>query len=248
MENSLQGKKALITGATSGIGYATAGALAAAGADVAITGRRDDRLSQLARSIKKAGGTSASIECDITNPQAVHEMVLETQKKLGRIDILINNAGVMLLGPVLDADLSDWQRMIDTNLSGLLWTTYAVLPIMKEQGSGHIINISSVGGRVVQAGSAVYSATKAGVIAFTESLRQEVQPYGIRTTIIEPGVVNTELRQHITHQPTKAMMESAAGKIPQLKSEDIAQAIVYVASLPSTVDVNELLVRAIKTD
>jgi NADP-dependent 3-hydroxy acid dehydrogenase YdfG len=241
--NSIKDKVIIITGATSGIGEATARLLAKEGATTVVTGRRQDRLDKLAADIEKAGGQALAVPTDVTKQDSIQQMVDQTQDKYGRIDILFNNAGVMLLGPVIGADTTDWQRMIDTNLFGLIWATHAVLPHMVKQGSGHIVQTSSVAGRTANVGSAVYNLTKWGVNGFTEALRQELVPHKIRTTLIEPGAVATELRDHITHEPTKQSTNDWAGSIRQLQSEDIAAAVLYAVTQPDHVDVNEILIR-----
>jgi clavulanate-9-aldehyde reductase len=170
-------------------------------------------------------------------------MVNTVAEKYGQIDILFNNAGVMLLGPVIDADITDWQRMIDTNLYGLIWCTHSVLPHMVKAGTGHIVQTSSVAGRTANNGSAVYNLTKWGVNGFTEGLRQELTNHKIRTTLIEPGLVATELRDHITHQESKKSVNDWANSVRQLQSEDIAEAVRYAVTQPDHVDVNEILIR-----
>jgi NADP-dependent 3-hydroxy acid dehydrogenase YdfG len=239
----LLGKVAIVTGATSGIGKATALALAQEGVKVAVTGRRVERLEELVEVIGDTGGRALAIRNDITDRAAVHEMVALVRKEWGQIDILINNSGVMLLGPALRADPTDWQRMVDTNLYGVLWATHAVLPHMVERQQGHIVQISSVAGRTTRPTGAVYNATKWGVNAFTDALRQEICHHNIRTTLIEPGIVATELREHITHDETRERTEAWADSIRQLQSEDIAKAVVYAVSQPEHVAINEILVR-----
>jgi NADP-dependent 3-hydroxy acid dehydrogenase YdfG len=240
---NIKDKVVIITGATSGIGEATAKLLASEGAVVVLAGRRQDRLDRLLTEIEQAGGNAHAIQTDVTNYESVRNMVEEVTKKFDRIDVLFNNAGVMLLGPVLDADITDWQRMIDTNLYGLIWCTHSVLPQMIRQKGGHIIQTSSVAGRTANMGSAVYNLTKWGVNGFTEGLRQELVGYKIRTTLIEPGLVATELRDHITHQETKKQTNEWANSVRQLQSEDIAEAVRYAISQPDYVDVNEILIR-----
>ncbi|MEA2483148.1 MAG: hypothetical protein QOC55_1095, partial [Thermoleophilaceae bacterium] len=187
---------AVVTGASSGIGEATAKALSGEGYAVALAARREDRITQLADEISSAGGTALAVPTDIGDPASAEALIKTAKSELGSVDVLLNNAGVMLLGPMLDADLEHWQRMVNVNLLGLMYCTHAALPIMKEQGHGHVVNVSSVAGRVARMGSGVYNATKFGVGAFSESLRQEGVDYGIRVTIIEPGYVDTELQGH----------------------------------------------------
>ncbi len=240
---TLNDKIVIITGATSGIGEATAKLLAQEGAVVVLTGRRKDRLRKIKSEIEKSGGKALAIEADVTQKESVIKMVKQVIDEYGKIDILVNNAGVMLLGPVLNAEVTDWQRMVDTNVYGLLWCTHAVLPHMVKQGGGHIVQTSSVAGRTAGPNRAVYNATKWAVNGFTEALRQEMVEHKIRTTLIEPGAVATELREHITHKQTKQQIDDWAASMRQLQSEDIAKAIVYAVSQPDHVAINEILVR-----
>jgi NADP-dependent 3-hydroxy acid dehydrogenase YdfG len=248
MTGNLSGKVVIVTGASSGIGEATAIALTAEGAKVVAVARRSDRLESLAERIRTQGGTLHSITADVADEAQVRDVVAKTREKFGRIDSLINNAGVMLLGPIDGADTEDWRRMINVNVLGLMYATHAVLPLMKTQKTGHILNVSSVAGRVVAPYGAVYCATKFAVGAFSESLRQQVCKDNIRVTIIEPGVVATELVQHITHAETKNMAEEFYGSMKTLDSEDIANAIVYALTQPDHVCINELLVRPTAQD
>lgn len=240
---SLTGKIAIVTGASSGIGEATALALAEEGAKVALVARRADRLEALTKRIQSNGGEALFIVADITDDAQAHDIVHKTQAQWGTVDILINNAGVMLLGAIDGADTEDWRRMINTNVLGLMYATHAALPIMKAQQQGHIVNISSVAGRVANAGSGVYNATKWAVGAFSESLRKEVYKDNIRVTIIEPGLVATELPQHITNPAAKEVAKNFYGSVTNLESEDIAAAIIYALSQPARVNVNEILIR-----
>lgn len=246
MAGKLNGKVALVTGASSGIGEATALALVNEGAQVALVARRSDRLERLAKLITDAGGLAMPIIADVADDAKVHEQVLKIKTEWGKIDILINNAGVMLLGLVESANTDDWRRMMNINVLGLMYATHAVLPIMKTQGGGHIVNISSSAGRTVQANNAVYNATKWAVGAFSEALRQEIYKDNIRITVIEPGAVATELSEHITDAAAKQFVRSYLQSITPLNSEDIAAAIVYVLTQPSHVNVNEVLIRPIE--
>jgi NADP-dependent 3-hydroxy acid dehydrogenase YdfG len=243
MAENLTNKVAIVTGASSGIGEATAIALAAEGTKVVAVARRSDRLDALAEKIRAQGGTLHPITANVADEAQIRDVVAKTQEQFGRIDSLINNAGVMLLGPIDGANTEDWRRMIDVNLLGLMYATHAVLPIMKSQQTGHIINVSSVAGRTISPFGAVYCATKFAVGAFSESLRQQVFKDNIRVTIVEPGLVATELAQHITHAESKSMAENVYGSIRTLDSEDIANAIVYALTQPDRVNVNELLIR-----
>src|SRR5262245_15068403 len=240
----LSGRVAAITGASSGIGEATASALAEAGAAVSLAARRSDRIDALAQRIEEAGGRAMAIETDITEEEQANSFIRETKEQLGRVDILVNNAGVMLLGPVIGADTGEWRRMIEVNLLGLLYCTHAVLPIMGEQGDGHIVNISSVAGRFANFGSAVYNLTKFGVNAFSEALRQEVAAANVKVTVIEPGFVVTELQGHNTHPMVIEAIDNMRKEIGEpLEADDIAQAILYTVAAPGRVAVNEVLVR-----
>ena len=244
MTMSLQGKVAAITGASSGIGEATAIALSKAGAAVALGARRADRIEALAKRIGTGGGKALALPMDITVEDEARGFVEATQKQLGRLDILVNNAGVMLLGLVQGADTNDWRRMVEVNILGLLYCTHAALPIMGAQGGGHIVNISSVAGRSATFGAAVYNLTKFGVNGFSEALRQEGVRSKIRVTVIEPGFVETELQGHNTSPLIQAATEKMRQDIGQvLSAEDIANAILYAAGQPDHVSVNEVLVR-----
>jgi NADP-dependent 3-hydroxy acid dehydrogenase YdfG len=240
---SLSEKVAIITGASSGIGEATALALAAQGAQVVVVARRGDRLEKVAQQISETGGKALQIIADVTDEVQVRQMVDKAQAELGRVDILVNNAGVMLLGPIDGADTEDWRRMVNLNVLGLMYATHAVLPLMKAQGEGHIINISSVAGRTASANVGVYNATKWGVGAFSEALRQEVHKDKIRVTVIEPGIVATELGEHITNTEVKERLQARVAAMTPLESEDIAAAIVYAVTQPPRVNVNEILIR-----
>ena len=240
MAESLHGTVALVTGASSGIGEATARALADAGARLAILARRAERLERLAREI---GSETLVLEADVGDPEQARTAVERTVAELGRLDTLVNNAGVMLLGPIAGADTEDWRRMMGVNVLGLMYATHAALPLMKAQGSGHVVNVSSVAGRTARAGSGGYNASKWGVGAFSESLRQEVYKDKIRVTVIEPGAVATELTGHITHPEAKQQVQAFVQGMTPLESEDIAAAIVYAVTQPPRVNVNEILVR-----
>jgi NADP-dependent 3-hydroxy acid dehydrogenase YdfG len=240
---SLEGKVAAVTGASSGIGDAAAVALARAGAAVGVGARRADRLQDLVGRIEADGGRAVALEADISQEDQARAFIRGVDEQLGGLDILVNNAGVMLLGPVLGADVEHWKRMVDVNVLGLLYCVHEALPIMEARGGGDIVNVSSVAGRKANAFSAVYNATKFGVHAFSEALRQEALNVGVRVTIIAPGFVETEL---LTHNPD-FVQEAAAGQKEQvgkvLEPEDIADAIVYAVAQPPHVCLNEILVR-----
>lgn len=242
MAGKLDGKVAIITGASSGIGEATAIALSAEGAEVVIAARRAERLEALAKRIEASGGVALPIVADITDETQANNLV-QKANALGQVDILVNNAGVALTGNIDGGNTSDWRKMFDINVLGLLYTTHAVLPLLKAQKSGHIVNISSVAGRTARAGVGVYNATKWGVNAFSEALRQEVYKDNIRVTIIEPGLVDTEINNHITDPVAKQVSLLRRKTITPLQSEDIAAAIVYAVTQPQRVNVNEILIR-----
>lgn len=243
MNKPLSGRVALVTGASSGIGEATAKALAEAGAHVAITARRGERLTLLAEDIKKAGGRVLKIAADLLVEEENRRIVTETEARFGRLDILVNNAGVMLLSPIDGADAVDWRRMLDLNVMAPMVSSQAALTIMRARGSGHIVNIASTAGRIANPNVSGYSASKFGIVAFSESLRREVYKDNIRVTVIEPGVVATELRDHIPHAATKHAIEAWAESMRQLQPEDVANAVLYAVSQPDHVNVNEILMR-----
>jgi NADP-dependent 3-hydroxy acid dehydrogenase YdfG len=244
----LKGTVALVTGASSGIGEATARELAEHGASVSLVARRKDRLDALAEVVTSAGGTAMSIEADVTQQAEAIEAVERTVRELGRLDILINNAGVMLLGPVEDAPTEEWDRMIAINVKGLLYCAHAALPhLLKAADSeprrvADMVNVSSVAGRMVRLGSGVYALTKHGIGAFSESLRQEVTKRHVRVCLVEPGAVTTELATHLRPEIRDQMMQRFGG-IERLEAGDIADAIAYVVTRPRRMAVNEILVR-----
>jgi NADP-dependent 3-hydroxy acid dehydrogenase YdfG len=241
----LDNQVAIITGASSGIGEATAQTLARHGARVVLVARRKDKLDALAASIQKAGGEALVIEADVTGKAVCKRVIKQTINTYGKIDILVNNAGVMLLGPASKAPIEEWEQMIHLNLLGLMYMTYEALPHMRKNSGSTIVNISSVAGRTVNSGSAVYNATKWGVNAFTESLRQELtgDKTGVRTTIIEPGAVLTELVSHNRPESQEVIEERFKNISKRLESDDIARAILYAVSQPPHVSINEMLIR-----
>ena len=242
MDVDLKGKVVAVTGASSGIGEATALACAAAGASVSLAARRSDRIAALAERIAADGGRAIAVRTDVSVESEAQAFIEATQAELGRVDVLVNNAGVMLLGPIDGAPTEEWRRMIDANVYGVLYCTHAVLPLMRAQGAGHIVNVSSVAGRVARAGSGVYNLTKWGVGAFSEALRQEGVPIGVRVTLIEPGAVATELPGHNRPEVLEQMAKRFAGVQP-LEADDIANAVLYAIGQPDNVAVNEILVR-----
>jgi NADP-dependent 3-hydroxy acid dehydrogenase YdfG len=237
---------ALVTGASSGIGAATATALAAQGAAVALAARRKDRLDSLAAAIRDQGGTALVLESDVTDEQQATDAVERTVAELGRLDTLINNAGVMLLGPVVGAPLSEWQRMVELNVLGLLYCAHAALPHLISAAEGgprqvaDIVNISSVAGRAARTGNGVYALTKFGVGAFSESLRQEITKRYVRVSLVEPGATATELASHNRPEVLEAI-RSQFGQ--RMEAEDIADAITYIVTRPRHVAINEMLIR-----
>ena len=244
----LTGTVALVTGASSGIGETTALTLARHGAAVAIAARRKDRLDQLAGEIEAAGGRALVIEADITDPAQAQEAVQRTVSDLGRLDSLINNAGVMLLGPAFEAPLDEWERMVAINVQGLLYCAHAALPHLlaaAQDGPRRVadmVNVSSVAGRVARNGSGVYNLTKHGVGAFSESLRQEVTGRHVRVSLVEPGAVDTELRGH-NRPEIQEQMEQRFGSIEILHSQDVADSIAFIITRPRRMAINEVLVR-----
>jgi clavulanate-9-aldehyde reducatase len=235
---------AVVTGASSGIGAATAVALAREGYAVALAARRADRINELAERISGDGGQALAVPTDVADEQSARALIERAKAEFGSVDVLVNNAGVMLLGPVEGANTDDWRTMVNVNVLGLLYCTHAALPLMRQAGSGHIVNVSSVAGRSASAGSAVYNLTKFGVGAFSEALRQEVTAAGIRTTIIEPGFVDTELQGHNENPVVREALEKARQSLPEvLQASDIAAGILYAVTQPQRVDVNEVLIR-----
>ena len=244
----LSGTVALVTGASSGIGEATAKRLAGEGAAVAVAARRLDRLERLVEEIDDAGGKALAIEADVTDRAAAEALVDRTVKELGRLDTVVNNAGVMLLGPALEAPIEEWERMVDLNVKGLLYVAKAALPHLIKSADerprlvADLVNISSVAGRRAREGSAVYNATKFGVGAFSEALRQEVTERHVRVSLVEPGAVITELSSHNRPEVLEEL-KGRFGDIERLEAEDIADAISYIVTRPRHVAINEILVR-----
>ncbi|TMC50155.1 MAG: SDR family NAD(P)-dependent oxidoreductase [Chloroflexi bacterium] len=249
MSASLTGTVALVTGASSGIGEASAAAFAAEGAAVALVARRRDRLDDLAARIGGAGGTALVIETDVTKENDAREAVRRTVSELGRLDILLNNAGVMLLGRIEGADTSQWRRMLDLNVTALMTLTHAALPHLLEAAAGEprgvadIVNVSSVAGRVARVGSGAYNASKWAVNAFSDALRQEVTGRHVRVGLVEPGAVDTELASHNTDPEVVATMQRRFGAIERMSAGDIAEIVTFMVTRPRRVALNELLVR-----
>ena len=244
----IKDKVAVVTGASSGIGYATALALAKAGAKVAAGARRVDKLELLQKEIQKSDGEILIEKLDVTIKEDCNSFIDIVLKKWNHIDILINNAGIMPLSFFKNLKINEWEQMIDVNLKGVLYCTAAAIPTMINNKSGHIINISSVAGRIVFPAGSVYCATKHAITAFSEGLRLELsQRYNIKVTCVEPGVVATELPNTITDKSLEGFVESVK-KMEALQADDIANAIVYALDSPRYVNVNEILLRPISQE
>jgi NADP-dependent 3-hydroxy acid dehydrogenase YdfG len=244
----LDGTVALVTGASSGIGEATALALAGEGAAVALAARRRDRLDGLAQKLSGDGGRVLVSETDVTDEEQAIAAVETTVEQLGRLDIVVNNAGLMLLGPIVGADTSEWTRMVELNVLGLMYVTAAALPHLLRAADeeprqvSDLVNVNSVAGRVARLGSGAYNATKWAVNAFSEALRQEITERHVRVTLVEPGAVSTELAGHNRPEVLSAL-RSSLGDIERMEAEDIADAITYVVTRPRHVALNEVLIR-----
>ncbi|WP_433559118.1 SDR family NAD(P)-dependent oxidoreductase [Pseudonocardia xinjiangensis] len=249
MSGRLHGTVALVTGASSGIGEATARGLAEEGAAVAVLARRRDRLEELAGTIRAGGGTVLVVEADITDQQQAAAAVERVVTGLGRLDTVVNNAGVMLVGPVSDAPTEEWERMLAINVQAVLYVTKAALPHLRSAAEdsprrvADLVTISSTAGRVSRGGNAVYSLTKFGVGAFSEALRQEVMQQHVRVSVVEPGTVDTELSTHV-RDGLRESIARQVGSIERLRPEDIADAVTYIVTRDRRVAVNEILVRA----
>jgi NADP-dependent 3-hydroxy acid dehydrogenase YdfG len=217
-------------------------ACAQAGATVSLAARRTERIEALAKKIEDGGGRALATTADVGDEAQAGAFIERTVAELGRVDALVNNAGVMLLGPIAGAPTDEWRQMVHVNIFGVLYCTHAALPAMLEQGSGHIVNVSSVAGRFARAGSGVYNLTKFGVGAFSEALRQEIAPMGLRVTLIEPGAVATELPEH-NRPEIQEVIAGVFKDVEPLRAEDIAAGILYAISAPANVAVNELLIR-----
>lgn len=242
MKNDIKDKVVVITGASSGMGEAASKHLSALGATVVLGARRAERIEKLAKEINDNGGKAFAIVVDVTQREQVKKMVDATVEQFGRVDVLLNNAGIMPLSLVESLHVDEWDKMIDVNLKGVLNGIAAVLPHMKEQKSGQIINTSSVAGHKVFSGSAVYSATKFAVRALTEGLRMEVKPYNIRTTIVCPGAVKTELLEHITDADVRQANEDYVGAVG-ISPDSFARVVAFAISQPEDVDINEIIFR-----
>jgi len=246
-ENNIHEKVIVITGASSGLGEAAARHLAAQGAVVALGARRASRIEALAGDIIRAGGQALAMPTDVTRRADVQRLVDAAVQRFGRLDVIVNNAGLMPHSPLERLKVEDWDRMIDVNIKGVLYGIAAALPHMKRQSSGHIINVASVAGHKVRPGSTVYAATKHAVRVISEGLRQEVKPWNIRTTIISPGIVDTELPNSIT-EPDVAEATRKNYAALAISPDAFARAVAYAISEPPEVDVNEILFRPTRQD
>jgi NADP-dependent 3-hydroxy acid dehydrogenase YdfG len=249
MAMTLKNTVALVTGSSSGIGAATARRLAAEGAAVALVARRHQQLEELAEAIRRDGGTAIVGQADVTDQRQATDVVERTVAELGRLDTVVNNAGVMLLGPALDAPTEEWDRMIALNVQGLLYVTHAALPHLVRAATdsprrvADLVTISSTAGRVARPGSSVYNLTKFGVAAFSESIRQEMLRSRVRVSVVEPGTVDTELVSQLRDGIRQAAIDQTAS-IEALRPEDIADAVTYIVTRDRRIAVNEMLVRA----
>lgn len=242
MSEGIESKVVVITGASSGLGEATARHLAARGATVVLGARRADRIDALAAELTAAGYKARAVATDVTDRNQVKNLVDAAVQEFGRIDVMLNNAGLMPLAPLERLKIDEWDRMIDVNLKGVLYGIAAALPHMQARKSGHIINVSSVYGHVVDPGATVYCATKHAVRALSEGLRKEVKPYNIRTTIISPGAVSTELLDHISEQDIQQGTRDFVNTIA-VGPDTFARAVAFAINEPADVDINEILFR-----
>ena len=253
MTERLDGTVALVTGASSGIGEASALALVAEGAAVALVARRTDRLEALQARITESGGRALTITADVTDEAQARDAVATAVTEFGRLDTVVNNAGLMLLGPIVDADTVEWQRMVNLNLLGVLYVAHAAIPHLLKAADdsprrvSDLVNISSVAGRQVRRGSGVYNATKHAVGAFSEALRLEVTAKHLRVSLIEPGATDTELRTH-NRPEIQENMQQRFGNMEQLQAEDISDAVSYIVTRPRHVAINEILIRPTEQD
>lgn len=242
MTDNITGKVIVITGASSGMGEATARDLAAKGAKIVLGARRKDRLDAIVKDIEADGGEAIAVETDVTSRDEVKALIDAGRKAFGRIDVLFNNAGLMPLSRLDSLKIDEWDQMVDVNLKGTLYGIAAVLPVFREQKSGHVINVSSVYGHKTVATGAVYCATKHAVRSLSEGLRQEVKDYNVRVTVISPGAVDTELTSHITEEGTKDEVQGFVKQIA-VPARTMADMVAFAVSQPANVDVNEILFR-----
>ncbi|OOV19049.1 SDR family oxidoreductase [Flavobacterium sp. LM4] len=238
--NNIENKVIVITGASSGLGEASAKALSAKGAIIVLAARRLERIDALVEEFSKNGEKALAVQTDVTNFTQMQSLIDEAVKKFGKIDVLLNNAGIMPSTPLMDCDVATWNQVINVNINGVLNGIAAVLPYFKEQKSGHIINVSSVAAHKIGKGSGIYSATKTAVRAISEDLRMEAKDYNIRTTIISPGVIDTELpnASGVPDQLTKQFYQAVA-----IPADSFARVVEFAISQPEEVDINEILFR-----
>jgi NADP-dependent 3-hydroxy acid dehydrogenase YdfG len=246
MNLDLTGRVAVITGASSGIGEATARTFAAHGAAVVLLARRGDRIQAIQQELADAGHSALAIEADVTDAASLQRAVVGA-RELGRVDLLVNNAGVMLLSPFDAGLIGEWRQMIDTNVTGVLMTTNAFLDDLTD-GGGDIVNISAVAGRQSRPSSSVYNASKWAVNGWSDALRQELIEKDVRVGLVEPGATATELASHVSHEATQEMMKQRFSSMERLKAEDVADAVLYMASRPVYAAINEILMRPSKQD
>lgn len=242
MNENIESKVVVITGASSGLGESTARHLAEKGATVVLAARRSDKIEQFAKEIQEKGGKALAVTTDVTEYNQVQHLVDAAVKAFGKVDVMINNAGLMQQSPLESQKIDEWDNMIDINIKGVLYGISAVLPQMKNQKRGHIINVSSVAGHKVTPLGSVYCATKHAVRAISEGLRQEVKPYNLRTTIISPGAVDTELPSHITHEQAAEGIQGYY-KDHAVPADSFARAVAFAISQPEDIDINEILFR-----
>lgn len=242
MSQNIEGKVVIITGASSGLGESAARHLSSLGATVVLGARRVDRIQALAKELTDQGGRALAVATDVTRYPEVQRLADTAVQNYGRIDVLINNAGLMPQSPLERRKIEDWNRTIDVNIKGVLYGIAAVLPYMQKQKSGHIINVSSVAGHKVRPGSAVYAATKSAVRMISEGLRQEVKPYNLRTTVISPGAVDTELTDSITEPDVAQNIRTFYAQVA-IPADSFARAVAFAISQPPEVDINEILYR-----
>lgn len=245
--DNIAGKVVVITGASSGLGEAAARRLSALGAPVVLGARRRERLTALAGELAGKGAKATTVVTDVTDRAQVQRLVDAAVTTYGRVDVMINNAGLMPQSPLGRLKTSEWDRMIDVNIKGVLYGIAAALPYMERQKSGHFINVASVAGHKVRAGGAVYSATKHAVRVISEGLRQEVKPFGIRTTVISPGAVDTELPHTITEPDVAERMNKFYAE-QAISADSFARAVIFAISQPDDMDVNEILYRPTKQE
>lgn len=246
MNKNIEGKVIVITGASSGLGEATARHLAALGANVVLGARRTERLEQVAADIQTAGGQAIILTTDVTVESNVKALVNKAYTTFGRLDVIINNAGLMAIAPLSETKVDEWERMIDINIKGVLYGIAAALPIFEQQGNGHFINLSSVAGlKVFSPGGTVYSGTKFAVRAISEGLRAEVGPH-IRVTTIEPGAVDSELKHGSSHQKSSDLV--AQFYKMAIPADAVARSIAYAIEQPTDVDINEIVLRPTAQD